>query len=205
MSTIKISELPKIDKISKEGMIPISDKDVQDILNTYHITLEDFTKSFSNTTWGSSLDADLSDIKGKMTEFEEDFEQVELNRTNISALAQNVEDQSEQISAVNGNIDLLTGKITKNTTDISDLYTKNTEVNTKLQNIEKYDFDDLIQKITDNTSNIGANTSSITTIEASVNTILLIFQITHLLFLLYKQRLKQMQMIFQRLKQTFKQ
>ena len=170
MSTIKISELPKIDKISKDGMIPISDKDVQDILNTYHITLEDFTKSFSNTTWGSSLNTDLSDIKEKITEFEEDFEQVELNRTNISALAQNVEEHTEQFSDVNDSINLLTGKITKNTTDISDLYTKNTEVNTKLQNIEKYDFDDLIQKITDNTSNISANTSSINTIEASVNT-----------------------------------
>lgn len=170
MSTIKISELPKIDKISKEGMIPISDKDVQDILNTYHITLEDFTKSFSNTTWGSSLDADLSDIKGKITEFEEDFEQVELNRTNISALAQNVEDQSEQISTVNGNIDLLTGKIDTNENDINDLYSKNTEVNTKLQKLEKYDFDDLIQKISDNTNNISTNASSINTIEASVNT-----------------------------------
>ena len=170
MSTIKISELPKIDKISKDGMIPISDKDVQDILNTYHITLEDFTKSFSNTTWGSSLNTDLSDIKEKLIECDENLEQVELNRTNISALAQNVEEHTEQFSDINDNIDLLTGKITKNTTDISDLYTKNTEVNTKLQNIEKYDFDDLIQKITDNTSNISANTSSISTIEASVNT-----------------------------------
>ncbi len=170
MSTIKISELPKIDKISKDGMIPISDKDVQDILNTYHITLEDFTQSFSNTTWGSSLNTDLSDIKEKLIECDENLEQVELNRTNISALAQNVEEHDEQFSDINDNIDLLTGKITKNTTDISDLYTKNTEVNTKLQNIEKYDFDDLIQKITDNTSNISANTSAINTIEASVNT-----------------------------------
>ena len=173
MATIKISELPNTTIIASDAMIPISDRDVQNILTTFQISFNDFCNGIkTNSNWGKNVESSISTINEMLEDYLTYFDTIETHSEQITDIFNGLQIQDAAISTINNSyLPSISNDILMLKTDVSTVKGDIKNINNVLDDLQGTDLSEILENVNKNSENILENTGKITSLTESVSTL----------------------------------
>lgn len=171
MATIKISELPDTSIIASDAMIPISDRDVQNILTTFKISFNDFCNGIkTNSNWGKNVESSISAINEMLEDYLTYFDTIETHSEQITDIFNGLQIQDAAISTINNSyLPSISNDVLMLKTDMSTVKGDINSINNVLDDLQGTDLSEILENVNKNSENILENTENITSLTESVS------------------------------------
>lgn len=173
MATIKISELPNTSIIASDAMIPISDRDVQNILTTFKISFNDFCNAIkTNSNWGKNVESSIAAINETLEDYLSYFETIETHDEQITDIFNGLQIQEAAISTINNSyLPSISNDVLMLKTDMSTVKGDIKNINNVLNDLNGTDLAEVLENINTNAENISENTGKITSLTEKISTL----------------------------------
>ena len=171
MATIKISELPNTSIIASDAMIPISDRDVQNILTTFKISFNDFCNGIkTNSNWGKNVESSIAAINETLEDYLSYFETIETHDEQITDIFNGLQIQEAAISTINNSyLPSISNDVLMLKTDMSTVKGDIKNINNVLNDLNGTDLAEVLENINTNAENISENTGKITSLSEKIS------------------------------------